>query len=121
MYLHCCKCQNFIASMTQYYSMCIFIHSSSYSSVEEHRLCPHLTYYKHSYKHWGARIFQISAFVFFGFIPNSGIPGSHGPSVFSFLRNLYTVFHRVCASLFSHQKCILRFPFLLVFIKTCYF
>ena len=121
LYLHpcCCKWHHLILFMAEQYSIVymnhiFFIHSS----VDGHLVYFHVLAIVHSAMNIRVPVsFQI--IVWTGYMPRSGIVGSYGNSIFSFLRKA-TLFSIVTAPMYIATSSVGGFPFRHTLSSICY-
>ena len=98
--------------------LCICTLHLFYPSVNEHLGCFHvLAIVNSAAMNIGVHVsFQI--IVFPRYMPRSGIAGWYGNSIFSFLRNLHTIFHSGCNVIPTNS--VEEFPFLHTLSSICF-
>ena len=102
----CGRVRHGLVTEQQYYSIACMFHIFFVQSSADGRLgCFHVLAVVNSAAVNAGVHASFCIMVFSGYVPSSGIAGSCGNPIISFLRNLHTGLPSGCISFHSHQQC----------------
>ena len=89
-----------------------------HSYLDGHLGCFHVLHIVNSAEMNIGVYLSFSMNIFSRYMPRSGVAGSYGSSIFSFLRHLYTLFQSGCTNLHHHQQHLLFVDLVVMVILT---